>query len=88
MRLHYMNWYGLLLRGVGGCIGLGPEVAKETRVSIMKLQTGGEEIIKIREQKLKKGERGGKLVMYSDWTTQTPHPSRKVDTELQLRLSI
>lgn len=49
-----MNCYGLLLRGVGGCIGLGPEVAKETRVSIIKLQTGGEKKKKLENKSLRK----------------------------------
>lgn len=60
-----MNCYGLLLMGFGGQIGLGPGVAKETSVSFIKLQTG-EKKIKIREQKVKKGERRGKLVTFSD----------------------
>lgn len=44
-----MKCYGLLLMGFGGQIGLGPGVAKETNVCIIKVQTG-EKIIKIREQ--------------------------------------
>ena len=35
-----MNYYGLLLTGFGGRIGLGPGVAKETSVSIIKFQSG------------------------------------------------